>query len=192
MRVVFPTPDEPSRQYVFPAESVCCNSSNPIPVILLSAITLALVTERRSQLLIQFLRGDQVRLREEDHRFHLSVRGHDQVSIQPTGIKVKMAGLNNKSGIDVSGNHLEIDVLARGLAPQERLARKHLVDDRGGVIVVIVRCHPISDTGQVDGTINLVRKLPGQLRWDFSRFIFYEVGTAIHGGYASKAATIQA
>ena len=38
--------------------------------------------------------------------------------------------------------------------------RKHLVDDRRGGVVVIASRHPISDTWQIDGAFNLIRKLP--------------------------------
>ena len=80
-----------------------------------------------------------------------------------------------KSGIYVGCNHLEIDVFTGGLAAQERLSRKHPVDDCCRVIVVILRRHPISDTWQIDGTFNLIRKLPCELGRDFSGFISYQV-----------------
>ncbi|MFZ1986656.1 MAG: hypothetical protein WAU91_19760 [Desulfatitalea sp.] len=100
--------------------------------------------------------------------------------------------MNDKGDIDVGGNHLQIDLGTGGLAPQEGLPRKHMVDDSRGVIVVVVRGHPIADTWQVGGTIDLVRKLPRYLGWDFSGFISYEVCAAVDRGNASKAATVQA
>ena len=77
-----------------------------------------------------------------------------------------------KARIYVGCNHLEIDVFTGGLAAQERLSRKHSVDDCRRVIVVILHRHPISDTWQVDGAFNLDKKASLRVQPELLRFHF--------------------
>jgi len=138
----------------------------------------------------KFLPGQQIRFGQEDNRFHPSIRSHDQVPLQPVGIEIEMARLDNEGDVDVGGDHLLIVAAACGPAPQVSPARKDLVNDGGPAVVVILRRDPVTDARQVRGLVALVEELSGQLRRHVAGLVSEAVRTAIDGADAGDRAAL--
>ena len=106
---------------------------------------------QRGKFLLQLSGRNEVGFGKDNHRFDMTVRHHGQVPVQPRQVEVVMARLDDERGIDVGGDHLEIDGRPCPLAAQEGLSREQAVDDGRCSVVVILNRHPVTGTGHLEG-----------------------------------------
>ncbi len=136
---------------------------------------------------VQLCRAHQIRLGQQQHRLDMPLVHHHQVALQPAHIEIEMARLHDERHIDVRRDHLEIDVLAGRLAPQERPSGHHIMDARMRIRIVILHTHPIAHTRHIHRGCGGVKELARQLGRHFALFIADDIAPAIDSSHPRQA-----
>ncbi|MCZ7561851.1 MAG: hypothetical protein M5U30_18905 [Burkholderiaceae bacterium] len=100
--------------------------------------------------LLQFVRSDQVGLRQQHHGPDAALPDHHQVTLSSRRrLEIEVARLDDERDVDVRGDHLDLDVAPRDLSPEKRSPRKYAVDARAGCRIPVADADPVAHAGKV-------------------------------------------